>query len=149
MKTIVTILALFAILLIGPSTHAAPSAGTGGGYYGSAWYDSNQGTVVGPYATYAECNQALNAAVAYKVTQLGWSVVSFQPCYFNPPFGMVAEELSGLEGLEHFARVTAELEAAHERLSAVQYETAVCDIVDPNEDEDFDSDARAKCVSRR
>ncbi len=141
--------AFLALLTVGYNANAVPPSGTGGGYYGSAWYDSSQGTVVGPYATYAECSQALSAAVAYKVTNFGWTVVSFQPCHFNPPFGMMSEELSALEGLEHFTLINAELKAAHERLSATAYETAVCDIVDPDEDEDFDKDPRAHCVGRR
>ncbi len=149
MKHFITTFAFLALLILGHDINAAPASGSGGGYYGTAWYNSGQGTVVGPYATYAECSQALNAAVAYKVTNLGWVVVSFQACHFNPPYGTMPEELSGLEGLQHFTQITAELEAAHDRLAATAYETAVCDIVDPEEDEDFDKDPRAKCVSRR
>lgn len=74
---------------------AVPPSGSGGGYYGQAWYDSGQGSVVGPYSTWYECNQALQDTIDYNVNMRGWSVTSINPCHYNPPFG-TASPLHGL-----------------------------------------------------
>ncbi|RFF31543.1 hypothetical protein [Wenzhouxiangella sediminis] len=81
---------LVALLLIVASSMAAavPPSGTGGGYYGSAWFDSGQGFVVGPYSSWAACNQAYQDALAYDVNIRGWTVVSTSPCSYRPPYGM-------------------------------------------------------------
>ena len=57
--------------------------GTGAGYYGEAEYDSGQGSVVGPYATWNECNQALQNAIDNAVNNFGWSVVSIDGCGYS------------------------------------------------------------------
>ena len=93
MKTLHTALvaAGLAIASIG-SASAALVAGTGGGYYGSAWYNSNQGSVVGPYSTYYACNQALQAAIDNATNNFGWSVTSVSPCSYTPPFAPMQVE---------------------------------------------------------
>jgi len=75
---------------VGSASAALPS-GAGGGYFGSAWYNSNQGSVVGPYATYYDCNVALQAAIDNAVNNFGWQVVSVSPCHYNAPFIYVHE----------------------------------------------------------
>jgi len=79
-------LALLALCFAG-STFAVPPAGSGGGYYGTAWFDSNQGIVVSG-ATWYECNQALQSGISYRVSNWGWSVTSMTPCSYQPPFSV-------------------------------------------------------------
>ena len=73
----------------GGSAFAALTPGSGAGYFGGAWYDSNQGSVVGPYPTYYACNQALQAAINNATNNFGWTVTSVSPCHYNPPFAPV------------------------------------------------------------
>ena len=77
-----------AVMSIGAAL-AAPPIGSGGGYYGGAWYDSNQGSVVGPYSTYYACNQALQNALDNAVNNFGWTITSLTPCSYRPPYGTV------------------------------------------------------------
>ena len=123
--------------------------GTGGGYVGGSWYSSGQGSVVGPYATAIECQQALNNAINNAVNNFGWSVVSIQPCHYKPPFGQVRRELSAVESAEFATALNDQVIEAHRRLRVEQFEAMVCEIVDPNEDEDFDKEASARCVGPR
>lgn len=78
---------------------AAPIPGTGGGYYGSAWYDSGQGSVIAGAATWAECNNALQMAINHAASAWGWTVVTYNPCKYHPPFGqmMAEQEKVGIE----------------------------------------------------
>ena len=73
----------FAIGIAG-SAHAESQPGTGAGYYGSATYDSLQGSVVGPYASWTECNDALQNAIDNAVYNFGWTVISIDGCGYNP-----------------------------------------------------------------
>lgn len=70
---------------------AAPPVGSGGGYYGSAWFDSGQGIVVGAYPTWYECNQFLQQGIQYRVSNWGWTVTELNGCAYRPPFGMAIE----------------------------------------------------------
>ncbi len=85
-----------AVGLVG-TAQAAPVPGTGGGYYGSAWYDSNQGTVIAGAATYQECVQLLNSSIAHAASAWGWTVVTYNPCKYRPPFGQMAYEQAEVE----------------------------------------------------
>lgn len=78
---------------------AAPIPGTGGGYYGSAWYDSGQGSVIAGATTWAECNNALQASINHAVSAWGWTVVTYNPCKYRPPFGqmLMEQEKVGIE----------------------------------------------------
>ena len=91
---------------------AALTPGTGGGYYGSAWYNSGQGSVVGPYPTYQQCQTALQNALNNAVYNFGWSIVSVDYCHYNPPAPMVMHELSPVEGLDYVGGIMHEIEAA-------------------------------------
>ena len=84
-------LALLALCFAG-SAFAVPPAGSGGGYYGSAWFDSNQGIVVSG-ATWSECNQLLQYNIDYRVNNWGWSVTSMTPCSYQPPYSVVNEHV--------------------------------------------------------
>jgi len=74
-------------LLIGASAtaDARPPAPWGGGYYGSAWYNSGQGSVIAGASTWADCNAQLQDAIA-RALSWGWSVVSYVPCHYQAPF---------------------------------------------------------------
>lgn len=67
---------------------AAPTTGSGGGYYGGADYVGPGGMTVGPYATYAECNAALQAGIAYHVANHGEVVETVYPCSYRPPYSI-------------------------------------------------------------
>jgi hypothetical protein len=79
------------------AAQAAPIPGTGGGYYGSAWYDSNQGTVIAGVATYQECMALLHSSIAHAASAWGWTVVTYNPCRYRPPFGQMAYEQAEVE----------------------------------------------------
>src|SRR5688500_15769937 len=68
------------------TVQAAPPIGSGGGYYGSAEYTNDSGSVVGPYSTYAQCNAALQAAITNAVNNFGYVVESVNYCSYRPPF---------------------------------------------------------------
>lgn len=74
------------------SAHAAPVVGSGGGYFGTADYGNGSGSVVGPYATWSECNNALQAAINNAVNNFGYTLVSMHPCSYTPPFSGVMYE---------------------------------------------------------
>lgn len=130
-------------------TLAAPAPGTGGGYYGGAWYSSSQGSVVGPYSSAIECQQALNNAINNAVNNFGWSVVSIQPCHYNPPYGKVPPQLATAHSAEFATSLNDQVIEAHRRLRVEQFEAMVCEIVDPNQDEDYDKESSARCVGPR
>jgi hypothetical protein len=75
------------------AAHAAPVPGTGGGYYGSAWYNSGQGSVVAGAPTWAACNSTLQESINHAVSNWGWWVVTYNPCKYRPPFGEMAAEV--------------------------------------------------------
>ncbi|MCB1560469.1 MAG: hypothetical protein KDI75_05175 [Xanthomonadales bacterium] len=153
MKTLHTALvaAGLAIASIG-SASAALVAGTGGGYYGSAWYNSNQGSVVGPYSTYYACNQALQAAIDNATNNFGWSVTSVSPCSYTPPFApmqveyelAVVDDGSGDTGTIA-GTLLDEVAKLREAYRIDAYDKAVrrlIEITDPNLDPDADYTAR-------
>ena len=72
------------------TAQAAPVPGTGGGYYGSAWYNSGQGTVISAIPTWQECTNLLNANIAHAASAWGWWVVRKHPCAYRPPFGQMS-----------------------------------------------------------
>lgn len=74
------------------SAHAAPVVGSGGGYFGTADYGNGSGSVVGPYATWSECNNALQAAIDNAVDNFGYTLVSMHPCSYTPPFSGVMRQ---------------------------------------------------------
>lgn len=76
-----------AVMSVGAAL-AAPPVGSGGGYFGSAWFDSNQGMVSGPHPNYQTCNQSLQDGIHYRVTNWGWSVTSITPCSYTPPYSI-------------------------------------------------------------
>lgn len=74
------------------SAHAAPVVGSGGGYFGTADYGNGSGSVVGPYSTWAACNNALQAAIDNAVNNFGYTLVSMHPCSYTPPFSGVMHQ---------------------------------------------------------
>jgi hypothetical protein len=72
----------FAIGIVG-SAHADNVPGAGAGYFGGATYDSQQGSIVGPYPTWIECNDALQNAIDNAVYNFGWTVISIDSCGYN------------------------------------------------------------------
>ncbi|MEQ1514652.1 MAG: hypothetical protein ABL934_18505 [Lysobacteraceae bacterium] len=85
-------------LLIGVSTaaDARPPAPWGGGYYGSAWYSSGQGSVVAGASTWAECNSVLQDAIS-RALSWGWAVVTYVPCHYQAPFLYAPAPDDGIE----------------------------------------------------
>jgi hypothetical protein len=83
---------LVALVMIAASGMAAavPPSGTGGGYFGTAWFTNGQGIVVGPYSTWWECDQAFQDALDYNVNVRGWTIETMNPCSYNPPFPIAA-----------------------------------------------------------
>ena len=86
-KTLSTLTAALVLTLSGAAM-AVPPAGSGGGYYGSAWFDAGQGIVVHG-ATYSECASALQNGISYRVSNWGWTVTELNPCSYRPPFAHV------------------------------------------------------------
>lgn len=75
---------------------ARPPAPWGGGYYGSAWYSSGQGSVIAGASTWAECNALLQDAIS-RAIGWGWYVVTYTPCHYQPPFEYMTAPEVGLE----------------------------------------------------
>lgn len=78
---------LIALALIVSSTmaSAALTPGTGGGYFGTAWFTNGQGMIVGPYSTWFACNQQYQQSLDYNVNVRGWTIDTQTPCSYNPP----------------------------------------------------------------
>jgi len=119
------------------AAHAAPVIGTGGGYYGSAWYTNNSGSVVGPYSTWAQCNAALQAALNNAVNNFGYTIATVHQCSYRPPFSGVFLEASGLvmqsttsrESLTEANALLAEIAKVRARYYADQYEADLRSII--------------------
>ncbi len=94
------------------SAQAAPVVGSGGGYFGTANYGNGAGSVVGPYATWVECNQALQAAINNAVNNFGYTLVSMHPCSYTPPFSGVMHEWFELAVVAKTPRESATVGAA-------------------------------------
>lgn len=92
-----TCLALALLAAAVSTADARPPAPWGGGYYGSAWYNSGQGSVVAGASTWAECNQLLQSSINQAVNVWGWTVVTYTPCHYQPPFQYIMAEKEGLE----------------------------------------------------
>jgi hypothetical protein len=115
---------------ISAAAQAAPTIGSGGGYYGSAEYTNNSGSVVGPYSTYAQCNAALQAAISNAVNNFGYVVESVNYCSYRPPFtgvfiGYTELAVSSTTPRESLAEAFALLEEIAQiriRYNADQYE---------------------------
>ena len=128
---------------------AAPVVGSGGGYFGTADYSNGAGSVVGPYATWFECNQALQAAINNAVNNFGYTVTSVHACSYTPPFSGVMHTWFELKVPADTPRESGavagalldEVRRIREAHRADAYEAAIgglVRIVDPGEDEDFD-----------
>lgn len=124
-------LGLSLVLGMSAVAHAVPPVGTGGGYYGSAWYGPNQGgSVVGPYGSYAECTAALNAAIANAVNNFHYTVSSVNPCSYRPPFTGVLVGYSELvvdaatpgESMAEAVALLDEITQVRKRYNVDQYE---------------------------
>lgn len=120
---------------ISMTAHAAPVIGTGGGYYGSAWYDSGQGSVVAGASTWAECTSALQMSINHAVNVFGWQVVTYNPCHYRPPFGemVMQSEKTGVaieagsagESGGVVEVLTQDIRRAREQYRADDYENAL------------------------
>ncbi len=113
---------------------AAPVPGSGGGYYGTAWFNTNQGIVVGAYPTWAQCNYYFQQALNLRVNDWGWTVTQMSPCSYKPPYGTVRVERehaiavdpsSPGASLEDANRILGELQAVREQFRADDYEKAL------------------------
>ncbi len=134
------------------AAQAAPVVGSGGGYFGTADYANGAGSVVGPYATWAACNNALQAAINNAVNNFGYTVTSIHPCSYTPPFSGVMHvwfELKVSAGTPRESGDVAgtlldEVRRLREAHRADAYEATIgglVRIVDPGEGEDYDKDA--------
>lgn len=94
------------------SAQAAPVVGSGGGYFGTANYGNGAGSVVGPYGTWQECNQALQAAINNAVNNFGYTLVSMHPCSYTPPFSGVMHQWFELAVVAKSPRESASVGAA-------------------------------------
>lgn len=113
---------------------AAPVPGSGGGYFGTAWFNVNQGIVVGAYPTWTECNYNFQQALNIRVNDWGWTVTEINPCSYQPPYGTIQvkrEHAIALDpsspeaSLEEANRVLSELQALRETFRADEYEKAL------------------------
>ncbi len=119
------------------SAHAAPVVGSGGGYFGTADYGNGSGSVVGPYSTWSECNNALQAAIDNAVNNFGYTLVSMHPCSYTPPFSGVMHEYFELsvDGIKEGDTATVaaalldEVERIREAHNADAYDAAVGELV--------------------
>jgi|GEM_PF-1158329 len=83
-------------------SHAAQLPGGGAGYYGTAEYSDGGGATVGPYSTWVECANALEAALDNAANNYAnypdWSVVSVSGCgYYHHYFADVTEAEASLQ----------------------------------------------------
>lgn len=130
---------------------AAPTIGSGGGYYGSADFVGPTGMVVGPYPTYAECYAAFQAALHNQVHNHGQVVQSISPCHYRPPFGYAQpyneyyelavsgnDGASSAENAMELLREVTRIRAAYRVDEFDQALKALILVTDPDEDEDFD-----------
>lgn len=126
------------------SAHAAPLVGSGGGYFGTADYVNGAGSVVGPYSSWIECNNALQAAIDNAVNNFGYTLVSMNPCSYTPPFSGVMYqhfELAISDKYGDSASVAAalldEVRRIREAHRADAYDAAIGElvcIIDPNDE---------------
>lgn len=126
---------LAAALLAGSSlATAAPVPGSGGGYYGSAWFTNQSGIVVGAYPTWAECDYYFQQALTIRVQEWGYTVSELNPCSYKPPFGSIQFEIelgirvdpsSPVDSLDDSFRILGELKSVREQFRADEYEQAL------------------------
>jgi hypothetical protein len=85
-------LSTFALCIAGclavSNAHAAPvNSGQGGGYHGGVKYTNATMATVGPYPTWAQCNQALLNEIAHSTapppTGFGWQVDQQFGCHYR------------------------------------------------------------------
>lgn len=116
---------------------AAPVPGTGGGYYGSAWFNSGQGIVVGAFQTWAECNAALQSGIQYRVSNWGWTVTELNPCGYRPPFAVIRFEKEVAlrivaddpgSSFDEVQRVLRSVQSIRNRFNADDYEAALAEV---------------------
>jgi len=123
------------------TSHAAQQPGAGAGYYGTAEYSDGGGSTVGPYATWIECSDALEAAVENAANNAAnfpnWSVVSVSGCgYYHHYIADVAEAEAQLvqldivthspwESVRKVHDLLGRVRAARARYAADEYEAAL------------------------
>ncbi|MBX3724869.1 MAG: hypothetical protein KF823_03025 [Xanthomonadales bacterium] len=131
MRSPISTLFGLAVLAGASAASAAPVPGSGGGYYGTAWFNTNQGIVVGAYPTWAECNYYFQQALNLRVNDWGWTVTEINPCSYRPPFGRIRMERehafaidpsSPEESLQDANRVLDALREVRNRYRADEYE---------------------------
>lgn len=121
---------------VSTAAEARPQAPWGGGYYGSAWYDSGQGSVVAGASTWAECNQLLQSAINQAVNVWGWTVVTYTPCHYQAPFQYIMADKEGLEinagspgdSAGTVGAITDEIVRVRQQFRADDYENAMRDV---------------------
>ncbi len=129
-------LALALSLAAVSAADARPPAPWGGGYYGSAWYNSGQGSVVAGAATWAECNQLLQSSINQAVFVWGWSVVTYTPCHYQAPFQYIMADKEGVEitagspgdSAGTVRAITEEIVRVRGQFRADDYENAMRDV---------------------
>ena len=95
---------------------------------------------MGPYPTYQQCQVALQNALDNAVNNFGWNIVSVDYCHYNPPAPMIPHELSPAESLDYVSGIMDDIKTLRALYRPEAFEKALCDITDPDEDEDFDCD---------
>lgn len=113
---------------------AAPLVGSGGGYFGTAWFTNGSGIVVGAYPTWAECNTAFQQSLQYRVDNWGWVVSEINHCSYTPPFGglQVQKETAiairsndAAGSLAEAERIMRTVQSIRSRFNADAYEAAL------------------------
>lgn len=113
---------------------AAPVPGTGGGYFGSAWFTNNHGIVVGAYPTWGECNYYFQQSLNKRVNDWGWTVSEINPCSYRPPYGSIhaqhelalpVDTSSPDASLEEVNRILDELREVRDTFRADEYDAAL------------------------
>lgn len=76
---------------------AMPTVGQGGGYYGGAEFVGPTGMTVGPYPTYMQCDNALQAGLYNHTHNHGEQLESLTPCHYRPPYSVAHDHYYELQ----------------------------------------------------
>lgn len=124
---------IVALALIVASTMAtaALTPGTGGGYFGTAWFTNGHGMIVGPYSSWSACNEAYEESLDYNVNVRGWTIATQSPCSYTPPASIAApnhgpsfdvDDSDPGTSLEDAKRIIEEVRALRETYMVDEYQ---------------------------
>lgn len=133
----IAIVAVVGFAAVAGPVHADNVPGQGAGYFGSAEYESGFEQVVGPHQTWAECNDALLAAIDNATNNFGETLVAVDGCGYSSGIShpidddihlLVAAE-SPKESAEIGKLLLAEVARARSRHRVDEYEATLRAIV--------------------